>query len=822
MEPIDKAYEVFVETLNQIDEYSDSVATEQDTRLKVIDRILVDVLGWPFEEIFTEPKSGNGYIDYKLTVNGFARLILEAKRDGKELGVKDQTPGRSFKLNGPVFKSPVVQEGLSQAIRYCGQKNAELACVSNGREWVVFRGSRLGDGKDTLEGVAYVFTSLNAIENSFKLFYDLLSYESVSAFRYRAHFQEAEGQPIRRYSFNRSLRTQGSRRLINRGRLSGDIDRIMTSFFRRLTGDDDPDFLSDCFVVTRESEQADETLARISEDLVGRIRDLNTENADELTEVIQRVRSTQRNEFVLLVGTKGAGKSTFIERFFKSVLPNQILRECIICRINLGDNDGDENTVVDWLNRHLLVSLETSVFGDQAPSFNDIQGMFFDDYKRWSTGTLRHLYDSDKDLFRIEFGKSVEKKREERPNDYIQRLLTHVVRVRGKLPCIIFDNADHFTIEFQERVFQYARSVYESELCLVIMPITDRTSWHMSREGALRSFENESLYLPTPSPKRVLERRISFIRRKIHDERKEPGRRYFTTKGIHLSLDDLTKFSTVLHSVFLSDNSISRAIGCLANRDIRQCLELAKNITTSPHINVEELLRLYLSESTFGIPNWKINTGIIKDKYDIYPEGDNRFVQNIYFLDDEIESSPLICLRLLYLLRDTRKSVSGENFLSVDQAVEYFRAMHVEPHIVLNWLNKMLEAGLCLSYDPTFTNIKDVQKIELAPAGLQHLFWGSRNRTYLQAMMEVTPILDREVYNNLNDLRKQPRRDVWHRELTAFLDYLLEEDSHFCHIPDHQAYESQRRLHANMKHMLEVQNQQASTSYQTAQSPIGQ
>ena len=119
MEPIDRAYEVFVENLNQIDEYSDSIETEQDTRLKVIDRILVDVLAWPYEEIYTEPRSGNGYIDYKLTVNGFARFILEAKRDGKELGVKDQTPGRSFKLNGPVFKSLTIQEGISQAIRYC-------------------------------------------------------------------------------------------------------------------------------------------------------------------------------------------------------------------------------------------------------------------------------------------------------------------------------------------------------------------------------------------------------------------------------------------------------------------------------------------------------------------------------------------------------------------------------------------------------------------------------------------------------------------------------------------------------------------------------
>ena len=576
----------------------------------------------------------------------------------------------------------------------------------------------------------------------------------------------------------------------------------MTSFFRRLSGDDDPDLLPECFVVTRESEIADEILARISEDLIGKIRNIDTQEAIELTELIKRVKSTQRNEFVILIGTKGAGKSTFIDRFFKLVLPEHILRDCIICKIDLGDNDGNENALVDWLNHRLLETLEDSIFDDEDPSFEDIQGMFFDDYRRQSKGTLRYLYESDRDAFRIEFGKHVEKRREERPNEYIQRLLSHVVSVRSKLPCIIFDNADHFTIEFQERVFQYARSIYESVLCLIIMPITDRTSWHMSREGALKSFENESLFLPKPSPKRVMERRILFIEKKIAEEKRAPGRRYFAGRGIYLSLEALTKFSSVLQSVFLKTGSISRWIGQLANGDIRQCLELAKNITTSPHIEIEELLKVYVSELPF-IPPWKIQRAIIKDKYDIYPVGDNRFVQNIYWLDDEFVSSPLLGLRILLLLRNVRKSRENDNFITVNQIIDYFRAMHIEDSIVMAWLDKMLETGLCLSYDPTITSIKDAQRVELSPSGLQHLWWGSRDRDYLQTMMEVTPINAREAFRMLEDLRRQPLKEVWLKQLETFLEYLLTEDLHFCHIPHHDAYESQFRLSENLRTMLE-------------------
>ena len=45
--------------------------------------------------------------------------------------------------------------------------------------------------------MAFVFGSLEGVKAGFKLFYDLLAFESVTDNRYRALFQEAEGQPIR-------------------------------------------------------------------------------------------------------------------------------------------------------------------------------------------------------------------------------------------------------------------------------------------------------------------------------------------------------------------------------------------------------------------------------------------------------------------------------------------------------------------------------------------------------------------------------------------------------------------------------------------------
>jgi predicted type IV restriction endonuclease len=150
VEPIDAAHQAFRSLKREVSGYIGSVETEADTRLKVIDRMLLGVLLWPYDQVQTEPATPSGFADYACRVQNRTRLILEAKRDGRPLGLQGRQSGRAYKLSGGVFNADAAREGITQAIRYCGEKNAELACVTNGQEWIVFRGNRVGDGTDTL------------------------------------------------------------------------------------------------------------------------------------------------------------------------------------------------------------------------------------------------------------------------------------------------------------------------------------------------------------------------------------------------------------------------------------------------------------------------------------------------------------------------------------------------------------------------------------------------------------------------------------------------------------------------------------------------
>jgi hypothetical protein len=517
MEPIDSAkekFDAFVEQINTLG-FWDSINSEADVRMKIIDPVFCDILGWPKQELHLESSAGKQFIDYCGTIKGLNRLIIETKKEARDLGVNAEHAARYFKLNGAVFATEAAKEGIDQAIRYCGHKNVELACVTNGRQWAIFRGARGIDGTNTLDGLACTFGSLEGIQGKFKEFYELLSYNSIEEYSYRAAFRQAEGQPIRQKTVKAPARDPASRSMMPAGKLSQDLDRVMQSFFRDLTGEQDAEARRACFVTTSESTAAERGLERISEDLREKVKSLNTESTSELTEAIQRVKETKKDELVLLVGTKGAGKTTFIDRFFADVLPKKILDDCVIVRIDLSKSGGNSEGVARWLDEHFLEAAEGATFPKGSPTYDEIQGMFFGEYQRWSEGHAKHLYESDKTQFKIEFGRHIENIRQTRPHYYITHLLFRIVQAHQKIPCLVFDNADHFDVPFQQAVFNYAHSLCTEAICLVILPITDTTSWQLAKQGPLQSFYTDSFFLPTPPTELVLRKRIEYIEMKI-------------------------------------------------------------------------------------------------------------------------------------------------------------------------------------------------------------------------------------------------------------------------------------------------------------------
>ncbi len=742
---IDAAYVKLEALLKEVADCGESIFTESDARIKIIDTMFNVVLGWHKSQITTSEQAGRGFLDYKFTIDGFAKLIVEAKRQQRHFELDNRDCGEAFKLSGPVFNNADLQEGIQQAIQYSAYKGTELACVTNGKEWVVFRSNRLGDGFETLDGKAFVFRSLECIKAKFALFYDLLAEERVKKLTFRGLFQETEGRVIRHTNFEGKLRSDDSAQLLPQPDIISSLDRLMTAFFQRLTDERDKEMLEFCFVETKESKAAENRLLRLAQDIAGHIRALDPNSGKQLSELLSQAQMAHLNQFILIVGTKGAGKSTFIHRFFDLKLPSSLQDVCVPIFVDLKDTEGDESILHDWLRKKLLEKTENALHGE-PPTWHEIIGqMFFSEYQRWSKGSLKHLYEKNKQEFQIQFGQHIEKIRAEDPTEYIRGLLRNIVRARRRLPCLIFDNADHFSIDFQERVFQFARSIYEQELCVVIMPITDKTSWQLSRQGALQSFENEALLLPTPSPRQVVEKRIEFVRKKMKTVDSKEKDSYFFGKGIRIEFSDLEKFISALQEIFLNSDKTASWIGSLTNHDVRSVLELSRDLINSPHLGFDEALKAYMVGTTFNIPEHKVRHALIKGRYDIFLSASRKYLSNVFNLNSEIQTTPLLGLRILQALKDAeiRHGDTKDSFISKADFMQYMLGLQIEASAVKLWLDVLLKKALILNYDPTCLDEKTATKIELSPAGDIHLFWGKGNFDYLFAMAETTPICDK-------------------------------------------------------------------------------
>lgn len=775
--------------------------TEQDARIHLIDRILIEVLGWDRSGIRTETHVESGYTDYLLSVDSRTRIVVEAKRAEKLL-VDTRQPGMSwYKVNGAALKS--AQDGLEQAKRYCSDTAALFSALTTGFEWIGYWAIRT-DGIPPTDGKAAVFPDLNAVEKEFATFYDLFSPEGIRENLYQVCVHEAEGLKVNRNEILYSVINSTERRLFQKDSLLRDLESVYREFFSTISNDD-PDMLARCFVETKESRSADESMEKIASNLLSKIDIVDTREGQELQGEIRSAIESERGEFVLIIGNKGAGKSTFIDRFFRLVLEKSLRDSCLVLRIDLANSDGTHDNISGWLTERLKRELETRLFEEGYPVYDDLQGIFISEYRRWSDGELKPLYDRDKEAFKEKFGERVGNLIAEQPQAYAMKLLENTIRSRKLMPCIIFDNTDHFPQVFQEAVFQYAQSIYRECFSFIICPITDRTVWQLSKSGPLQSYDHRDFYLPVPSTKDVLTKRIEYIKFKAQEE-PEKSREYFTKKGIRLSISDVTAFALSVEDVFINEDYIGRMVGMLANFDIRRGLQIAQRIIISPSLDISELVKAYAIGNRFRPKRISIKKALLQGDYNHFFQQDSSFILNLFEVSPDAVTTPLIRLSILRFLMDANadREESEKIYRSVEDIFNYFESMSVSHLVIRQHLKALLDYRLVEPYDPTEHCIHEQLRIKVTPCGKIHSEFATENSegAYLSEMALMTPVVSREyalrIRGILGGHGKLSGSD-WRSIIRQFITYCIQQDEIHLSLPRNPSYDSQRVLRVTLR-----------------------
>jgi predicted type IV restriction endonuclease len=162
---IDEARIEFDKIKDSINNFIIEDNNESDTRSKIIDNYLVNILGWNEKDIKREGHIDSGYFDYKISCPSIS-FVIEAKRNYKEFTLPS--------AHNKVKVKNILKENLdviTQIRSYCGDIGLQYGIITNGIQFIITKFYN-SDGKDWKENECLIFHSLQDIEDRFVEFYE--------------------------------------------------------------------------------------------------------------------------------------------------------------------------------------------------------------------------------------------------------------------------------------------------------------------------------------------------------------------------------------------------------------------------------------------------------------------------------------------------------------------------------------------------------------------------------------------------------------------------------------------------------------------------
>jgi len=800
MTTLDEAYEKFLLIRDETHANLENILTEEDAKIQIINRVLTECLGWRFSDIGAERAHENGYSDYLIANAGRNALIIEAKRIGRvEISVADKAVQKNLKLNGPGLVKSF--EGISQAASYAQPNGVPVAVLTDGDTWIIFK--PVVAGENYLDKQAFVFPSMDAVLAKLPIFYDLLGREPFSRKVYNLSFDELHN--TRTLLSSPLVAAIGETEIFRqeKSKLAFDLEPVFDSFFSRMTGEDDSELIIECFVETRESRIADHSLEKMTARVLGNLSSQSFGIEKELSDYLSNAVELDSGESVFIVGPTGSGKSTFVDRFFKKILSAETREKCIPIRLNFLEASGSIEPTLTWITETLIERFESALYSLGYPTWEELRGLYFTDYKRQSEGVHAKLYERDKDLFREKFGEFMAERVEKDREGYLKRLLSDVVHSREKLPVIVVDNTDEFPAPAKEAIFQYIQSLrVHSKHCILIFPITDKSAWSFTKTDIYSIYQSKSFFLPTPPPREVFRRRIDFLKERLAVSAETgESQNYLTDRSINISISNLSDFASVIEDAFVNDVYAAKILGELSNYNIRRTLRLARRVITSPIYQIEDLIVAFASGSATFHRHAKFMNALIKGDYNLYNQNDADAgeIVPVFQADKKFNQSPLLQLRILALLESTYNGASNvdERHVTMSSISDYFQAVGSTEAAVDTAVLALVNNNLVEPFDPSDRSIVATQRLAVNFAGRAHLRLATNNQIFFEQMALTTELADSDAAALIAAAHSanQPVAQKFASVRTLFAEHLINRDELEMTIPsDGAAYEAQREL----------------------------
>lgn len=590
---------------------------EAATRLKVIDHILRDVLGWLDEDIHPEEHvtedGKTQFSDYILRTANVA-IVVEAKKAGAAFDVKPEN--RRVKLTNSFLQSEL-GEAIIQARDYARKFSIDFAVATNGAVWAIFPAQRHDQVKFN-ESTALIFWSLSdALNDNYQEFFDLMSREGVISGSLERALLGRPGNQVD----NRKL---GSFFSTNpRASLSNPMfpvieDEVVTAFSDSIVELSDDSF-ERCYVTTPESIKFDHKIrmqiARRTPAIGGSyLRPMKEQDSKAFSEKIERSAKNKRPLAILLLGTVGSGKTTFLH-YLKKVRLKSLFSQ----------QPGKPHAHwihLDFLTNPADASATEFIYSALREYINN--DPFLSDFEKCT----KHAYSSEIKALRsgplYSLSKSEEKINEkiadliysdyQSTKPYVDKILQYATQ--HTVFFVAIDNVDQIEDEsIQSRLFTESLTIARRLSLNLILCIRQSTYVKHRNSPAIDAFDFEAVQIDPPRIASVISKRFSLVKYLADGKQGE----FIAENGARILVEDATQIIDLLQGSVLG-TEIGNRIEVLATEDVRLALRMTREFLERGYTNPGRAIEFHKRTGQYVLPKHEAFRAIMLGTKTAYSE----------------------------------------------------------------------------------------------------------------------------------------------------------------------------------------------------------
>lgn len=479
----------------------------------------------------------------------------------------------------------------------------------------------------------------------------------------------------------------------------------------------------------------------------------NTKNPKEVIDLLRNAKPLE-HQVLLIVGSVGSGKTTFVDHLEEVALPRDIVDRTLWARINLNNAPISELEIYDWLRKQIISGVRSATPETDFEELSSLQNLYSVEINRFNKGRGQ-LYQIGSLKYQEELARyieNLESNLHETTIAYARQYATG----RGKLLVLVFDNCDKRLLGEQLLMFQAAQWVQREFRALVILPLREETYDNYRDRPPLDTALKDLVFrIEPPLFQSVLVSRVQLALNAI-EQNSVKTLRYELPNGFHVEYpgaDQAYYLTAILNSIFQHDRYIRRMITGLAGRNLRRALEIFLEFCNSGHIGEDEIFRITKSEGQYTLPLYLVTQVLLRLNRRFY-DSDYSYVKNL-FDANRLDAHPVFFSRLMILrwlrMHFSDKGHSGlKGYVHISELKADLVPLGLTDGIIMRELEYLAKAQCLTSEDFRTENLTDDQLIRLASAGFVHLEL-LENVTYLAATAEDTVFDNEEVARRIAD-----------------------------------------------------------------------